>query len=284
MRVTGLDWVGTRTDRFAETTRFFEQVLGLPIGHRATDFVRLDLPDSSCVEVFGPTDRDHRHFTTGPAVGFRVEDVDAARHDLVRHGIELLGPTSGDPGGVRWQHFRAPDGYVYEVVENRRPGGPRPPIGPMGVTRLAWVGIRTDRYEATLAFFGGVLGLEVEEDLPEMVEYGVPGGAALEVFRVGTPLDHPHFTTGPVPGFGVRDLESAVGRLRSRKVRPLESRRSGGGGWAHFRAPDGCVYELKGDPRGRPGLVPRPVIRTKRPTGGTPAWRGRAPRPTRPRG
>jgi catechol 2,3-dioxygenase-like lactoylglutathione lyase family enzyme len=249
MKILGLDWVGTRTDRFPETVDFFAQTLGLPVGLRKADFVRLDLPNASCVEVFGSGERDHLYFTTGPVVGFLVEDLAAARHDLVRHRVELLGPMSGEEGSSRWQHFRAPDGYVYEVEENpdRRPGGT--PVGPLEITHLAWVGTRTAQYEATLDFFSRVLGLEVAEDLPELTEYRLPDGAAVEVFLPGTVMDHPHFSTGPVPGFGVKDLDTAVEALRARNVRLLGLKLGEAGGWAHFRAPDGCVYEVKGPRR-----------------------------------
>jgi catechol 2,3-dioxygenase-like lactoylglutathione lyase family enzyme len=249
MRILGLDWVGTRTDHFPETVRFFEQTLGLPIGLDRTDFVRFDLPDSSSVEVFGAHEKDHLYFTTGPVIGFLVEELESARHDLARHGVELLGPAAGDPGEVRWQHFRGPDGYVYEIVENpgRQPRGP--PVGSLAITRLAWMGTRTIRYEPTRAFFGGVLGLKIAEELPELTEYHMPDGSDVEVFLQGSRLDHPHFSTGPVPGFGVSDIDAAVEELRSKKVPLLQSKRGEQGGWAHFRAPDGCIYEVKG-PRG----------------------------------
>jgi catechol 2,3-dioxygenase-like lactoylglutathione lyase family enzyme len=219
------------------------------VGERHEEFVRLDLPNSSCVEVFGPGEPDHLHFTTGPVVGFWVEDLDAARHDLVRHRVELLGPTSGPAGAGRWQHFRAPDGYVYEIEENptRRSGGS--PADRVGITHVAWAGTRTAQFEAMRAFFGGVMGLEVVEDLPELIEYHLPDGASVEVFLPGTVLDHPHFSTGPVPGFGVTDLDAAVETLRDRGVRLLGTKLGERGGWAHFRAPDGYVYEVKGPRR-----------------------------------
>jgi catechol 2,3-dioxygenase-like lactoylglutathione lyase family enzyme len=244
VKALGLDWVGTRTPRFRETVDFFHEILGLPIGVQEADFVRLDLPDSSCVEVFGPRDTDHPYFTTGPAVGFVVDDIEGARHDLVRHGIELLGLTGGEVGAARWQHFRAPDGYVYEVVEHPGRRALAPP-GPLGVTHLAWVGTRTPHYDEMRSFFGNFMRLEVVEDLPELTEYRLPDGASLEVFLPGTPLDHPHFSTGPVPGFGVEQLSRAVEVLRSHKVPILQSKETAGGGWAHFRSPDGYVYELK---------------------------------------
>ena len=52
-----------------------------------------------------------RHFATGPVVGFAVRDLPAAVDELRRAGVELL----GEPGPT-WQHFRGPDGNVYELV------------------------------------------------------------------------------------------------------------------------------------------------------------------------
>jgi len=51
------------------------------------------------------------HFATGPVVGFAVRDLAAAVEELRRAGVELL----GEPGPM-WQHFRGPDGNVYELV------------------------------------------------------------------------------------------------------------------------------------------------------------------------
>jgi catechol 2,3-dioxygenase-like lactoylglutathione lyase family enzyme len=49
--------------------------------------------------------------SAGPVVGFAVRDLPAAVDELRRAGVELL----GEPGPT-WQHFRGPDGNVYELV------------------------------------------------------------------------------------------------------------------------------------------------------------------------
>jgi len=111
MNVTALGWVGTRTDRAASLARFYTDVLDLPLIIEEPGFWVFQLPDGRNVEVFGPGDTSHEHFTTGPVVGFAVEDLASAVDELRRHGIELL----GEPGPT-WQHFRGPDGNVYELV------------------------------------------------------------------------------------------------------------------------------------------------------------------------
>lgn len=115
MRVLGVVWVGTRTDAFDETVSFFRDVLGLPMKETEQGFAWGRLPDSSQVEVFGSSDADHQHFSTGPVPEFLVDDLPAALADLRAAGVEVLGKPElrGTEG---WLHFRAPDGNVYGLT------------------------------------------------------------------------------------------------------------------------------------------------------------------------
>jgi catechol 2,3-dioxygenase-like lactoylglutathione lyase family enzyme len=112
MEVTGLGWLGTRTDHAAELARFYSEVLGLRLVHSEPDFWVFALPDGQHVEVFGPTYPGKDHFAA-PVAGFAVRDLTAAVSELRVLGIELL----GEPGPT-WQQFRAPDGNVYELVSH----------------------------------------------------------------------------------------------------------------------------------------------------------------------
>jgi catechol 2,3-dioxygenase-like lactoylglutathione lyase family enzyme len=115
MRVTRIGWAGTRTEEYAAMMEFLTGVLGLGVAHERRDFAALDLPSGDTFEVFGPSDADHRYFTTGPVVGFVVGDLPAAVAELERAGVELLGGQV-DEHGEGWRHFRAPDGNVYELT------------------------------------------------------------------------------------------------------------------------------------------------------------------------
>jgi predicted enzyme related to lactoylglutathione lyase len=117
MEVKGLAWAGTRTTAYDAMMQLFGEVMGLQLAHEDTDFAGFLLPNGDKVEVFGPSDTEHRHFDAGPVVGFLVEDVAAARAHLEATGmVEFIGPLHSWPGGTAWQHFRAPDGNVYELV------------------------------------------------------------------------------------------------------------------------------------------------------------------------
>jgi catechol 2,3-dioxygenase-like lactoylglutathione lyase family enzyme len=115
MRVTRIGWAGTRTGGYDAMVEFLTATLGLAPAHREPDFAVLKLPSGDTFEVFGPSDRDHRYFTTGPVVGFVVEDLPAAVAELEAAGVELLGGQVDDDG-TGWRHFRAPDGNVYELT------------------------------------------------------------------------------------------------------------------------------------------------------------------------
>ena len=117
MEVKGLAWAGTRTREYGAMVKLFREGLGLQLAHEELDFAGFMLPNGDNVEVFGSSDQEHVHFDSGPVVGFLVDDVPAARAQLDATGIvELIGPVHSWPGGTAWQHFRAPDGNVYELV------------------------------------------------------------------------------------------------------------------------------------------------------------------------
>jgi predicted enzyme related to lactoylglutathione lyase len=115
MRVTRIGWAGTRTSEYPAMVAFLQTVLGLTTSQEASDFAAFQLPEGGTFEVFGPGDQDHEHFSTGPVVGFVVEDLTAAVRELEAAGVELLGGQMDERGGG-WRHFRAPDGNVYELT------------------------------------------------------------------------------------------------------------------------------------------------------------------------
>jgi catechol 2,3-dioxygenase-like lactoylglutathione lyase family enzyme len=117
MQVKGLAWMGTRTTQYDAMVQLFRDGLGLQLAHEDPDFAGLMLPNGDKVEVFGPSDQEHTHFDAGPVVGFLVDDVAAACAQLETTGlVEMIGSLQSWPGGTAWQHFRAPDGNVYELV------------------------------------------------------------------------------------------------------------------------------------------------------------------------
>jgi glyoxylase I family protein len=54
---------------------------------------------------------------TARSIGFLVADLDAAIAELRAAGVEVDEPAANDRH--RYAHFRAPDGRLYELVEER---------------------------------------------------------------------------------------------------------------------------------------------------------------------
>ncbi|HEU4919853.1 MAG TPA: VOC family protein [Candidatus Limnocylindrales bacterium] len=110
-----MGFLGVRTDAYEATVALYRDVLGLePILERpgATWF---RASDGAQVHVYGPTDEDHEFFGRGPVVGLVVDDFDAARAAMVAAGIEFIGEPQRD-GESAWNHYRGPDGNVYEII------------------------------------------------------------------------------------------------------------------------------------------------------------------------
>jgi hypothetical protein len=77
----------------------------------------------SQVEIFGPG-TGGRTLTSPPVPAFEVEDVEdveAAREELLVAGVELLGDI-GRWNGFEWQYFRGPDGHVFSVKKTPAAG------------------------------------------------------------------------------------------------------------------------------------------------------------------
>ena len=118
--MSGVGFIGVRTDRFGEMVTLFRDRLGLRILREEPGATWFRLGSDAELHVYADTDPDHAFFTTGPVVGLRVDDVDATRAALEADGLEMLTEMERTEGAA-WCHFRAPDGTVLEIIG--------PPIG-----------------------------------------------------------------------------------------------------------------------------------------------------------
>ncbi len=116
------------------------------------------------------------------------------------------------------------------------------------VIKFAWVGTRTENFEPTVDFFKSVLGLHPDLDAPGFCVMKLPDGSKVEVFGPESEMNR-HFTTGPVAGFLVDDVQAVADELRTRGIEILlVEKDQRGNAWVHFRAPDGNIYEFTQDP------------------------------------
>lgn len=116
MKVTRLGWMGARTRHFDRMNAFYRDVLGLDVLSIDDSSGRFALQDGTEVHVYGPLDEHHQFFGQGPVVAFEVDDFAVAQSRLRAAGVEFMYPEPQRAAGRIWQHFRAPDGNVYELI------------------------------------------------------------------------------------------------------------------------------------------------------------------------
>lgn len=113
--IRSLGFLGVRTDAFAATTALYRDVLGLAPMHEGPGTAWFRAADGAQIHVYDATDEDHAFFDRGPVVGLVVDDFEATRAAMVAAGIAFIGEPQRD-GGSAWNHFRGPDGNVYEIM------------------------------------------------------------------------------------------------------------------------------------------------------------------------
>src|SRR4051812_15759852 len=112
MRILGLVFAGTATNRRPEMSRFVRETLGLERTEAGgVDADMFEFADGSQFAVSGPRGGGE----TSRTIGFLVADLDAAIAELRAAGIEAGEPAANDR--QRYAQFTAPDGGLYELVE-----------------------------------------------------------------------------------------------------------------------------------------------------------------------
>ena len=114
MRILGLAFAGTSTDARAGMSELLRDAFGLPaVDVAGVDADVFDLPDGSSFAV-----ADAGGMGTERTIGFLVDGLEEAIDRLRTLGCEV-DPQIAANERWRYAHFRAPDGHVYELLEER---------------------------------------------------------------------------------------------------------------------------------------------------------------------
>lgn len=118
----------------------------------------------------------------------------------------------------------------------------------MKVKGLSWVGVGTDDFPRTLAFFTEVLGLPPAVVDPRGVALLHAGpGQLVEIFGPGT--GGRALTAPPVIAFEVDDVGAARAELAAAGVEIIGDIGAWNGfEWLYFRSPDGHLFSVKKTP------------------------------------
>jgi hypothetical protein len=119
-------------------------------------------------------------------------------------------------------------------------------VAPDSGSGVGFVGIRTNRFKEMVGLFRELIGLPVIREGPGATWFRLGAHAELHVYGESDP-DHAFFTTGPVVGLRVVDVDGARVRLLDAGLEMLtDVERTATAAWCHFRAPDGTVLEIIG--------------------------------------
>ena len=116
----GISWAGIPVKDFDGAIGFFRDQLGIPMSyvndeHQAAHF---RLANDDLVEVFGP-DNPHAEHRRHVVVALKVEDINQARIEMERRGVNFLTEIRSWEGEA-WCYFEGPDGLLFEIQSKQR--------------------------------------------------------------------------------------------------------------------------------------------------------------------
>lgn len=114
MEIEGLVFAGIASSDAAGVAAFFRDVLEAECVEE-DGWHRVLFPNGSSLALVPP------NWVSPPSdtnLGFLVDDVERATAELVTRGVAPDGGLTKN-GDLRYQHFRAPDGRVFELIDRR---------------------------------------------------------------------------------------------------------------------------------------------------------------------
>jgi catechol 2,3-dioxygenase-like lactoylglutathione lyase family enzyme len=111
------NWVGVVANDLEAQRRFYRDVLGFKELSAGDGWVQFDLGFPNVLELLQRSD-DPQYERARYQVGFTVDDIHAARDELVALGAQ---PITEIEGGTEaqayWCYFRDPEGNVFELSQ-----------------------------------------------------------------------------------------------------------------------------------------------------------------------
>ena len=110
-------WIGVVAEDLEAQRRFYGDVLGLAEVEAGDDYVQFDMGEGRVFEVIRRSEQP-QYDAPRTQIGFQVEDIRAAREELIRRGVEPLTEIEGGPESANlWAYFRDHEGNVFEITQ-----------------------------------------------------------------------------------------------------------------------------------------------------------------------
>ena len=114
-------WVGVVAEDLEAQRRFYRDVLGFREVEATEEYVQFEMGERRTFELMARDPATPQYATRRYQVGFEVEDIRAAREELIGRGIEPVSEIDGsDEAGSLWTYFRDPEGNVFEITQRLR--------------------------------------------------------------------------------------------------------------------------------------------------------------------
>jgi catechol 2,3-dioxygenase-like lactoylglutathione lyase family enzyme len=107
-------WIGVVVEDLEAARRFWGEVIGFRELTATGDYVEFDLGEGRRFELLATSDLpqyDRPRFQAG----FEVDDIVAARAELVGRGVEPISEIERGSDSA-WCYFRDPEGNVFEIT------------------------------------------------------------------------------------------------------------------------------------------------------------------------
>ena len=112
-------WIGVVVDDLEAATRFWGDLLGVPVDSEGEGSAMFALPDGRWFELVRRSD-EPEYDAVRFQVGFEVDDVERTAAELVARGVEPIADPHLDHQEP-WAYFRDPEGNVFEIKQRGRP-------------------------------------------------------------------------------------------------------------------------------------------------------------------
>jgi catechol-2,3-dioxygenase len=111
-------WIEVVADDLEHQRRFYRDTLGFRETGGEEGWVHLEVPGGGLFELI-QRDPSPQYDATRFQIGFTVEDIHAAREELVRRGVEPISQIEGEESGSSnmWCYFRDAEGNVFEITQ-----------------------------------------------------------------------------------------------------------------------------------------------------------------------
>ena len=110
-------WVGVVCEDLEGQRHFYRDVMGIRVAEEGDGWVKFDMGPGVSFELLRRS-TDPQYDRARYQVGFAVEDIEAARRELVAAGVTPISDIMGTPDDpMRWAYFKDPEGNVFEITE-----------------------------------------------------------------------------------------------------------------------------------------------------------------------